>query len=807
MTSGTFAPGWPGSPARWTSSAKSGVGTSLSAASHVWFTLSHGIVNEVYYPRVDQACTRDMGLVVTDGQEFFSEEKRHARSVVTCLAAGVPAYRLVNDCDAGRYRIEKEILTDPLRDCLLQETLFVPLEGALSDYRLYVLLAPHLANCGAGNTAWVGDYKGTPMLFARRGDITLALACSVAWLRLSVGFVGNSDGWQDLSRHKTMAWSYGRAENGNVALTGEIDLAAGGGRFALALGFGRDASEAGNRALASILHGFDLAKNQYIGEWQAWQDSLLALLDRRDRETRPYRVSTAVLRTHEEKGFPGGLIASLSVPWGFARGDEDLGGYHLVWPRDLVEAGGALLAAGAHNDVLRILNYLQVTQEADGHWPQNMWLDGEPYWDGIQMDETAFPILLVDLARREKLMDAAQTARFWPMVRRAAGFLARNGPSTEQDRWEEDSGYSPFTLAVEIAAMLAAADMADSAGERAVAAYLREISDTWNASIEQWTYVRGTDLAGQVGVDGYYVRIAPREVSEAASPLSGFVQIKNKPGGQSRAPVTRIVSTDALALVRFGLRSATDPRIVNTVRIIDALLKVETPSGPCWHRYNDDGYGEHADGEPFDGTGIGRVWPLLTGERAHFELAGGAILEAERLSQSMAGFANEGGMISEQVWDGPDIPQKELFCGRPSGSAMPLVWAHAEYIKLLRSLRDGHVFDTPSHTVRRYQVEKQGSPFVIWRFNHRCRVIPAGLTLRLEFLAPARVRWSPDGWRSIRDADTVDTGLGVHVADLSTAGLAPGSLLRMTFFWTASGQWEGRDYEVQIMEPDTVRTA
>ncbi len=804
MSDGSFAPGWPGIAARWTSSAKSGVGTSLSTASHVWFTLSHGIVNEVYYPRVDQACTRDMGLIVTDGREFFSEEKRHARSEVRCLAAGVPAYRLDNGCDAGLYRIEKDILTDPLRDCLMQETRFVPLEGALSDYRLYVLLAPHLANCGAGNTAWVGDYKGTPMLFACRGDVALALACSVPWLRRSAGFVGVSDGWQDLSRHKTLAWSYGRAENGNVALTGEIDLAAGDGRFLLALGLGRDASEAGNRALASILHGFDSAKEQYVREWQAWQDSLPAVLDRRERETLPYRISTAVLRTHEEKGFPGGLIASLSIPWGFARGDEDLGGYHLVWPRDLVEAAGALLAAGAHDDVMRVLNYLQATQEADGHWPQNMWLDGEFYWDGIQMDETAFPILLLDLALRENILDAAKAKGFWPMVRRAAGFLARNGPSTEQDRWEEDSGYSPFTLAVEIAAMLAAADMADAAGEAAVAVYLREVSDAWNSSIEQWTYVRGTELARHVGVGGYYVRIAPPEVAEAASPVSGFVQIKNKPGGQSAAPVARIVSTDALALVRFGLRAATDPRVVNTIRVIDALLKVETQSGPCWHRYNDDGYGEHADGQPFDGAGIGRIWPLLTGERAHFELAAGATAEAERLAQTMAGFANEGGMISEQVWDGPDVPQRELFFGRPSGSAMPLVWAHAEYIKLLRSLRDGRVFDMPPQTVRRYQVEKQGSRFTIWRFNHRCKVIPAGMTLRLEFLAPARVRWSPDGWRSIHDADTVDCGLGVHVADLDTSGLESGSLLCMTFFWTASGRWEGRDYEVQIREPGDV---
>ena len=219
-----YAPGWPGISPRWTSSAKIGVGTSLSHTSRVWFTISHGILNETYYPRVDQACTRDLGMIVTDGQDFFSEEKRHTVHHVEYLAEGVPAYRLVDTCEQGRYRIEKEILSDPGRVVLLQRTRFVPLQGVLKDYHLYVLLSPHLGNRGYGNTAWVGDYKGVPMLFAERGSIALALACSAPWLKRSVGFVGISDGWQDLSRHKWLTWAYTRAENGNVALTAEVDL-------------------------------------------------------------------------------------------------------------------------------------------------------------------------------------------------------------------------------------------------------------------------------------------------------------------------------------------------------------------------------------------------------------------------------------------------------------------------------------------------------------------------------------------------------------------------------------------------------
>ncbi|MHB8908834.1 MAG: glucan 1,4-alpha-glucosidase [Syntrophales bacterium] len=793
-----YAPGWPGNPARWTSSAKSGVGTSLSHASRVWFTVSHGILNEIYYPRVDQACTRDMGLIVTDGADFFSEEKRHASSRVSYVADGVPAYHLVNICRKGRYRIEKEIITDPRRDVVLQETRFTALEGKSGDYHCYALLSPHLGNRGAGNTGWIGDYKGVPMLFAERGGNALAMACSATWLKRSAGFVGISDGWQDLMHHRIMTWEYTRAGDGNVALCGEVNLAAGGGTFLIAVGFGSDAAEAGNRALASLYEGFEPAKETYVREWQAWQRTMPVMDDRKSGASDLLRVSTAVLRTHEAKNFSGGLIASLSVPWGSSKGDDDLGGYHLAWPRDLVESAGGLLAAGACRDVLHVLRYLQVTQEADGHWPQNMWLNGTPYWSGIQMDETAFPILLVDLARREKALDKGDLARFWPMVKRAAGFLLRNGPVTQQDRWEEDAGYSPFTLAVEIAALLVAADLAETNNEPRAAVYLRETADAWNANIERWVYVTGTDMATRIGVEGYYVRIAPQEKADAASPEAGFVPIKNRPVGRSAEPAVHIISPDALALVRFGLRASDDPRIVNTIKVIDGLLKVETPYGPVWHRYNDDGYGEHADGSPFDGTGIGRGWPLLTGERAHYELAAGRRDRAEMMLHALEAFANEGGMLSEQIWDASDIPERELFRGRPSGSAMPLVWAHAEYVKLRRSLRDDRVFDTPPQTVRRYQREKTEVPFALWRFNQKCRTIREGKTLRLELLAQARIRWSLDGWRTTQETPTLDTGFGVHYADLLTTHLPAGGMVIFTILWVESGKWENVDFTVEI---------
>ncbi len=799
MTEISNAPGWPGSGPRWTSSSKSSVGTSLNPLSRVWFTISHGILNEIFFPRLDLACTRDLGLIVTDGRDFFSEEKRHASSSVSYLTEGVPAFRLENTCLQGRYRIEKEILADPRRDVILQQTLFAPLQGGLNDYHLYVLLSPHLGNRGSENTAWVGHYKGIPMLFAQRDSFTLALACSSPWLKRSAGFVGVSDGWHDLMQHKEMTWTYERAENGNVALTAEIEISSNKGSFLLALGFGRNAAEAGNRVRASLLDGFDAAKADYIREWNTWQMALALSDDRSPDQHNLYRVSTAVLRTHEANNFPGGVIASLAIPWGFAKGDDDLGGYHLVWPRDLAEAAGGLLAAGSSDDVRRILHYLQTTQEDDGHWPQNMWLDGSQYWPGIQIDETAFPILLVDLARREKALVDNDMKKLWPMVKNGAGFIIRNGPVTQQDRWEEDPGYSPFTLAVEIAALLAAADLAEANDEPGLAIFIRETADVWNSSIERWIYVRGTEIARKAGVDGYYVRIAPPETADAASPSDGFVPIKNRPAGQSNLPASQIVSPDALALVRFGLRAPDDPKILDTVRVIDALLKVETPFGPAWHRYNDDGYGEHEDGSPFDGTGVGRLWPLLTGERAHYELAAGNKAEADRLVKVMAAFANEGGMIPEQIWDSSDVPDRELFFGRPSGSAMPLVWAHAEYIKLLRSLRDGRVFDTPPQTLERYVRGKAESTLVIWSFNHKCKTMSQSMSLRIELLAPATVHWSHNGWSEVHDTQTKDSGLGLHYADLQTEKISAGSSIAFTFYWPDAKRWEGTDFEIRIL--------
>jgi len=756
----------------------------------VWFTMAHGIVNEVYYPRVDQANVRDMQMIVTADPDFFAEEKRDTRHTVEMIETGVPAFRVTNSCNRDRFRIRKTLLTDPDRDVLLQSTTFDALSGSNRDYRLFVLLAPHLDNQGYGNTGWVGDYNGWPMLFARRGDSVLALACSATFASMSCGFVGVNDGWQQLSRDRRLTACYDDACNGNVALTGEIELPDASEAFVLALAFGRTPDEAAHAARASLLTEFDATCKAFIDGWRSYH-ARSRRLSATDDTTVECKLSVAVLQTHEDKVRRGAFIASLSIPWGNERGDHDLGGYHVVWARDLVEIAGGLLAAGYLSPAHHALHYLMTTQNADGHWPQNMWLDGRAYWSGNQLDETGFPILLADQLRRHRALGDLDP---WPMVRSAAAYLARTGPVTPEDRWEEDGGYSTFTLAVEIAALLVAADFADRHRDATAANYLRQTADMWNASLERWTYVRGTPLATGAGVDGYYVRIAPGDLGDGDSTIA----VKNQPPSRSEIVYSEMVSPDALALVRFGLRAPDDEKILNTIGVIDWLLCTTTPNGPVWHRYNDDGYGEHEDGSAFDGTGIGRGWPLLAGERGHYEVAAGRPNNAQLLLDAVRRQSGRGGLIPEQVWDAADIPERSLFCGCPSGSAMPLAWAHAEFLKLARSLRDERVFDTPPQTVRRYAGARRECRTSQWRFNNKVRAIPAGNTLRIEALAPFVAHWSCDEWRTVEDTDSVDSTLGIWFVDLPTADASAGGRVLFTFFWPQAGRWEGEDFAVHL---------
>lgn len=663
------APGRPGAPPRWSHGSKTAGGTSRSDASLVWFTVGRGVLNEVYYPRIDSPCTRDLYMIVTGPGGFYSDEREDAEHRVEWLAPGVPGFTVATTCKRGRYRVEKTFIADDRLSVVLQRVRFT---GLADGNRVFAYVNPHLAAHGAGNTAWVGRYKGQTTLFAERGDVALALLCSTGYTAASAGFAGKSDGPDDLTKHGRLTQVFTRAAEGNVGLIGEVDLA-GGSEFTLALGFGLGSGEAAYHASGGMKRDFPEAVRLYADRWTAWQDQLLPL-DGVARGRDLYRVSTAVLMSHTNKSIPG-VVASLAIPWGDHRGDDDLlqGAYHLVWSRDLGQHGSGLLAVGAVEETRRLLEYLQATQEPDGHWPQNMWVSGEPFWDGVQVDQAAQPILLTDDALREGAIREAHRGRFWPMVRRAAGYILRNGAYTELDRWEEEKGYNPYTLATMIAALLAAADWADAAGEGELATHLRETADTWDAGIDGWLYVRGTDLAKKVGVEGYYARILPPGSVEPAYPGQEYARLTDADAGDQYVPAHEVASVDALALVRYGLRAADDPKILNTLNVIDTELKLETERGPVWHRYTADRFGEHDDGSPFEtiNKGKGRAWPLLIGERAHYELARGEPGRAGELTSAMAAYAGEAGLLSEQVWDADDVPEKGCSAAAPPARRPP----------------------------------------------------------------------------------------------------------------------------------------
>jgi len=780
----THAPGAPGISPSWTSSTKDMVGTSLGQA-RLWFTLGFGVVNEIYYPRVDIPQIRDLGFIVAGPGGFWSEVKRNQDYTLRLLAPGVPAVEVIHKHE--RYTLRLRITPDPRRDVLVIEC---RLEGD-PELRLYALLAPHLGATGRDNVAAVERYRGRRILWAEQGPFGCALAAAGPRQndvlgRASAGYVGASDGWQDFNHNGAMTWEYGVAGPGNVALTGELPP-----RAVLALGFGSSAESAATLAISSLIQPFDNVIQQQIVDWEEWQASCSKhgspTLDLPDAIREEFLTSAIVLRAHLDKTYPGAMVASLSVPWG-DHGDER-GGYHLVWPRDLVECAGALLALGAQSEARDTLRYLIATQTEDGHWYQNQWLGGTPYWTGIQLDETAFPVLLAAaLADRDTLRGIAVE----DMVRRALGFIARTGPATAQDRWEENEGINPFTLAVSIAALVAgAALLPPETGDWALA-----LADFWNANIEEWSTVSDTPLAQQYGIPGYYLRVAPPSMLADHKASAAFVPIRNQPYDAGRA-ADQQVGTEFLQLVRFGLRRADDPLILGSLRLADALLKTDTPNGPVWHRYLGDGYGEHEDGRAYDGTGVGRGWPLLTAERGHYEVCAGR--DALPYLEAIVGMSSPGGMIPEQVWDAEPVPARRLYPGEPTGSAMPLAWAHAEFIKLLVSSHLGRAFDRPEAVWQRYRGRRARPECAFWWPQAAIGTMPAGARLVIALLEPATIHWGVDGWHSATDTQAIDTGLGFYAAPLDTTELPAGTSIDFTWRKPDTGAWAGRDYAVAVV--------
>ncbi|MGA3403758.1 MAG: glycoside hydrolase family 15 protein [Acetobacteraceae bacterium] len=775
------APGHPGIAPTWTSSAKDMVGCTLGP-SRVWFTLGFGIVNEVYYPRVDTPQIRDLGFIVGDGRGFWVEVKRLENYSLRLLAPATPACEIVHAHE--RFILTLRIALDPDRDVLAVE---VQLIGH-AELKPYVLIAPRLGTSGQDNTAEIRRYGTRRVLAAEQGPFGLALAAvddaqQDAFGPASAGYVGESDGWQDFHRNGALTWQYASAGPGNVALIGALPRKA-----ALALGFGSSMQAAATLAVSSLMQPFDNILERQIEAWRPWHLRCKERLqpDESIELANQFVLSSMVLRTHRDKTYPGTMVASLSVPWGNSR--DDRGGYHLVWPRDLVQCATALLALGAEQEARNTLRYLIATQKQDGSWYQNQWLGGTPYWKGLQLDETAFPVLLAaSMAEREALDGIAVT----DLILRALCFIATTGPSSPQDRWEENAGINTFTLSVCIAALVAGAPFLPQPAKD----FALMLADFWNAQVESWTAVRGTPLARRLGVESYYIRVAPPDVLRDPASLQSILYIQNRSRTEG-VPADEEISIDFLQLVRFGLRGANDPRIRDSITVVDALLKTDTPNGPAWHRYNGDGYGEHDDGRPFDGTGRGRAWPLLTGERGHYELVAGN--DPSPYLKAMAAMTSPGGMMPEQVWDSTALPERRLFPGRPTGSAMPLAWAHAEFIKLMISRHLGYPFDRPAAVWARYGGRCPEAKRAIWCFHAPIGRIKHGMALIIALPRTARIHWGTNGWQNVADGETQDTGLGLHGFEVGAAALSRARCIDFTFQWRDTQDWVRKDFHVAI---------
>ena len=679
------APGGPGGGSLWTSGAKEGVGTSVTEQSKVWHTLVDGVLTEVYYPRVDVANVQDLQLIVSDGRTF-TELERDATTQETVLADGKAlSYRQVNTDEDGRYRITKDYVTDPARSTVLVDVRLDSLDGG--TYTAYVLYNPSLANSGRHDS---GRNQGSALVAEDRSgetDVGSALVARPAFSQVSSGFSEASDGWTDLRDDHRMDWSYTSATDGNVVQVGQLATQGKSRtvRATLALGFGATGDEALRTANASLTRAFPAVRDAYEEGWAAYLDSLApAPASVADPGLRTqYDVALMTLKAHEDKTYPGANIASLTVPWGQAinADEEGVGGYHLVWSRDLYQVATAQLAAGDEAAANRSLDYLfDVQQRPDGSFPQNTLLDGTPYWGSLQMDEVAFPIVLAGQLGRSD-------ADTWAHVKLSADFIVSRGPSTPQERWEEEGGYSPSTIAAQIAGLVTAADIARVNGDDASAALYTGVADDWQRRVEEWTFT----TSGPLGDGEYFVRID----ADGRPNEDDWVEINNGGGWH---PEREVVDGGFLDLVRLGVRPADDPSVLASLPELDETIQVDTPHGPMWYRYNYDGYGEKANGAPYDGTGVGRLWPLLSGERGEYELAAGR--DADSYLRTMAGAGNEGYMIPEQVWDRPDAFGFEF--GEGTGSATPLAWSMAQFVRLALSIDAGAPVETPALVADRY---------------------------------------------------------------------------------------------------------
>ncbi|WP_096086351.1 glucan 1,4-alpha-glucosidase [Agaribacterium haliotis] len=767
---GDVAPGAPGRASTWAYSAKTGIGTSYEAyvdgqhsseantgaVSKLWFSVAEGVLTETMYGMIHEAQLKDMQLVVV-GDDFVDVENTATNSEIDYLykdAQGRPlslAYKIVNTDKQGLYSIEKHIFTDPERDVLWHRVIFKPKQAGL---RLFVYANPHIGNTGEGDRARVVSEKNTQSLYASQGEQVMGLYAGAALANASVGFVGVSDLLSDLADNK-LDWQYTSSseQSGNVALAAELisndDFSS---PIDILLSFAGSEQQAKYAAEQSRQRGYEkvLAAYNGIGDSVGWQDYLVSLdsLDTLAAESLDggalLYASALVLKAQEDKTHSGALIASLSNPWGDkVSAAQSSTGYKAVWPRDFYQCAMAFLALGDSDTAKVAFSYLKKIQvgeqmpenKGQGGWfLQKTHVDGTIEWVAVQLDQTAMPLMLAwKLWQLEVLSEQELAYWYEQMLKPAADFLVTGGkvnidwnhydlrpPYTQQERWEEQKGYSPSTIAATIAGLVAAADIAQAQGDLAAHKRWLQAADNYEASLEQLTFTTSGHFREQGGNGRYYLRINASSDPNDNGPLEdrngrGVIYEKN------------ILDGGFLELVRYGVRAPDNSYVLDSLPELDNqqlehkyrvkyLFEHEGKELPGWRRYGEDGYGEdttqgmaYSEGGKHRPSQRGRVWPFFSGERGHYELAAaGENADITELRNTyvaaMEFFANEGLMLPEQVWDGVGSSGKRQFNkGQGTNSATPLAWTHAEYVKLLRSLHDVKVWDHYSIVADRYQ--------------------------------------------------------------------------------------------------------
>ncbi|CAL8478969.1 glycoside hydrolase family 15 protein [Caballeronia sp. S22] len=805
----SLAPGGPGIQLPWSRADKDAVGTAYSLSSQVWYTAAGGILTEVYFPDVDTPQVRDFQLILTDGSTFFHDAQKDFDC--QCEWPDLPAlsFRLTARAKTQPYVVVQDVIAEKGAPCVLVRTTLQGEQDFLNKLHVYALLTPHMGGYGAGNSAQRVSTANGDRLVANRDHYWLALGANCGFGMTSCGFVGVNDGWTDIIANRRLpVWNYDAAKGGYVAVTAEINRK-GKNEFVLALAFCTDeatdvTASTPNKALTAVAEAlaypFDAPANSYSHRdvfLKGWNDAADSPFKPKANVTGDgdalFNLSRNVLLAHEDKTADGALVASLSIPWGLTVRDL-AAGYHMVWARDMCQSALALLAAGAKDPPLRGLMFLAASQSKDGSFPQKFFINGDPWLpDAKQLDEYSFPIILA-----YHLHEADLLQQFDPsgMVLAAAGALIANGPMTAQERWEEQEGYSPSTLAANIAALLCAAKWADAA----TAQFLLEYADFLESHLETWCVASvGSPV---VGVAKYYIRVLPTHpdgvLKFPEDPNTAVVPVW---GTGYHANTDPIVDAGFLELVRYGIRAANDPIIADSIKVVDAMIRKDLPQGPAFYRYNHDGYGQGPNGEDWAGNGIGRPWPLLSGERGHYELAAGG--DPTTYLRALEKFAGARRLLPEQVWDMPDLADTSFVTGGPTGAAMPLAWAHAEYIKLVRSISDGQVFDRLDVVAERYQPQagqppRARSDIEVWNFNRPLPAVPAGMLVRILWPEPFRLRWSTDDWVTWQDTDATATQVGIYFVDRPTQPAQAGSSLAFTFFWTSRQTWDGVNHTVEL---------